>query len=63
MSDVLEFSRQEGGVIWIRFVKSDVLKELVEKTKLHPVPVVGLPLAKVPGLKGLHLPNCSHRAA
>jgi hypothetical protein len=63
MSEVLEFSKQEGGVIWIRFVKSDVLKELVEKTKLHPVPLIGLPLAKVPGLAGLHLPNCSHHAA
>jgi hypothetical protein len=63
MSEVLEFSKQDGGVIWVRFVKSDVLKELVEKTKLHPVPVIGLPLAKVPGLAGLHLPNCSHRVA
>jgi hypothetical protein len=63
MSEVLEFSRQERGVIWIRFVKPDVLKELVERTKLHPVPMIGLPLAKAPGLKGLHLPNCSHRAA
>jgi hypothetical protein len=61
VSEVLEFSKQEGGIIWIRFVKLDVLRDLMEKTKHHPVPVIGLPLAKVQGLEGLHLPNCSHR--
>jgi hypothetical protein len=62
VSEVLEFSKQEEGSIWVRFVKEDVLRELVEKTKNHPVPVLGLPLAKVHGLQGLHLPNCSHRS-
>jgi hypothetical protein len=62
VSEVLEFSKQEGGIIWIRFVKLDVLRELVEKTKHHPVPVIGMPLAKVQSLGGLHLPNCSHRS-
>jgi hypothetical protein len=61
VSEFLEFSKREGGIIWIIFVKLDVLKDLMEKTKHHPVPVIGLPLAKVQGLEGLHLPNCSHR--
>jgi hypothetical protein len=62
VSEVLEFSKLEGGSIWIRFVKLDALRELMEKTKHHPVPVIGLPLVKVQGLEGLHLPNCSHHA-
>jgi hypothetical protein len=47
VSEVLKFSKQEEGSIWIRFVKEDVLRELVERTKHHTVPVLGLPLAKV----------------
>jgi hypothetical protein len=61
VSDILEFSKQEDGRIWIRFVKLDMLEALTEKTKHHPVLQIGLPLSQVPGLVGLHLPRCSHR--
>jgi hypothetical protein len=61
VSDILEFSRQEDGRIWIRFVRLDMLEALMEKTKSHPVPQIGVPLSQVPGLVGLHLPGCSHR--
>jgi hypothetical protein len=61
VSDILEFSKQEDGRIWIRFVRLDMLEALMEKTRYHPVPQIGVPLSQVPGLVGLHLPRCSHR--
>jgi hypothetical protein len=61
-SEVLEFARRgDSAVVSVRFVSVERLGGLLVAARLHPVPLIGLPLTPIPGQDGMHLPACSHR--